>query len=82
MEIERRSTRSPYMENSLWKRLWTSRKRDYVVMMIMMIIMNTGPIVCQLDAIHNLTHKDHFSNIYTSSPFPRAVQFRGSTTNF
>jgi len=87
LETERRNTRSHYIENSLWKKLWTCRKTDYVVvvvvmMMIMMIIMNTEPIVCQLHAIHNLTHKDHFSSIRTSSTFPRAVQFRGSTSNF
>jgi hypothetical protein len=27
-ETERESTRSHYLENSLWKRLWTCRKRD------------------------------------------------------
>jgi len=28
-EIERGSTRSPSVENWLWKRLWTCRKADY-----------------------------------------------------
>jgi hypothetical protein len=29
LEIERGSTRSPSVENSFWKRLWTFRKTDY-----------------------------------------------------
>jgi hypothetical protein len=29
LEIERGSTRSHSMENSLWKRLWTCHKTDY-----------------------------------------------------
>ena len=31
LEIERGSTRSRSVENSLWKSLWTCRKTDYVV---------------------------------------------------
>jgi hypothetical protein len=31
MEIERGSTRLRSAENSLWKRLWTCRKTDYVI---------------------------------------------------
>jgi hypothetical protein len=30
-EFERGSTRSHTMKNSLWKRLWTCRKTDYVM---------------------------------------------------
>jgi hypothetical protein len=30
-EIERRSTKSHSVENSLWKRLWTRRKIDYII---------------------------------------------------
>jgi hypothetical protein len=30
-EFERESTRSHTVENSLWKRLWTYRKTDYVM---------------------------------------------------
>jgi len=30
--IERGSTRSTYLENSIWKRLWTCRNPDYMVM--------------------------------------------------
>jgi hypothetical protein len=33
LEIERGSTRSNSLENSLWKRLWTSHKTDYVMIM-------------------------------------------------
>jgi hypothetical protein len=29
MEIERGSTRSQYVENSLWKMLWACRQADY-----------------------------------------------------
>jgi hypothetical protein len=29
LEIERGTTRSQSVENSLWKRLWTCRKTDY-----------------------------------------------------
>jgi hypothetical protein len=29
--LERRSTMPHYVENSLWKRLWTCRKRDWVM---------------------------------------------------
>jgi hypothetical protein len=31
MKIERGSIRSPHVENSVWKRLWTCRKTDCVV---------------------------------------------------
>jgi hypothetical protein len=31
--IERGSTRSHFVENSFWNRLWTCRKTDYVMMM-------------------------------------------------
>jgi hypothetical protein len=31
LEIERGSTRSHAVENSIWKRLWTCRKADYVM---------------------------------------------------
>jgi len=39
LEIERRSTRSHYMENLLWKRLWTCLNIDCTMMMIMMMMM-------------------------------------------
>jgi len=39
LEIEGGSTRSRSLENWLWKRLYTCRKRDYVMMMAMMIMM-------------------------------------------
>jgi len=34
LEIERGSTRLTCMENWLWKRLWTFRKPDYIIMAI------------------------------------------------
>jgi hypothetical protein len=37
-EIERGSTRSHSMENSLSKRLWTCYKRDYVMMMMIIAV--------------------------------------------
>ena len=39
LEVERGRTRSPSMENSLWKRLWTCRKTDFKIMMMMMMMM-------------------------------------------
>jgi len=38
LEVERRSTRSLSVENSLWKQLCTLRKIDYVVVMMMMML--------------------------------------------
>jgi hypothetical protein len=34
MEMNRESTRSPTLENSLWKKLWTGRKVIYVIIII------------------------------------------------
>jgi len=31
LEIERGNTRSQSLENSPWKKLWTSRKTDYMM---------------------------------------------------
>jgi hypothetical protein len=39
LEIERGSTRSHFLKNSLWKRLWICRKTDYMLMIMMMIMM-------------------------------------------
>jgi hypothetical protein len=36
LEIERGSNRSHFVENSLWERLWTYRKIDYVVVITKM----------------------------------------------
>jgi hypothetical protein len=41
LEIEGGSTRSHSLEDWLWKRLRTCRKRDYVMMMMTMMIMTT-----------------------------------------
>ena len=38
LEIERESTRSHSVENSLWKRLWTCLKADNVIIIIIIII--------------------------------------------
>jgi hypothetical protein len=50
LEIERRSTRPQSVENSLWKRLWTCRKTDYVIMRQRLcegrIIYGRSPIKC------------------------------------
>ena len=39
MGIERCRIRSLCLEISLWKKLWTCRKTDYVMMMMMMMMM-------------------------------------------
>jgi hypothetical protein len=48
LEIERGSTRSHFVENSLWKRLRACRKTD-CGMMVMMMMMMTTTITTKLD---------------------------------
>ena len=45
LEIERGSTRSQSVENSLWKRLWTCLKADNVIIIIIIIIIIITTII-------------------------------------
>jgi hypothetical protein len=59
LKIERRSTRSQSVENSLWKRLWTCHKTDYV-------IMRHGDFANEELSVQGL-----LSNVYKKDIFPR-----------
>jgi hypothetical protein len=48
VEIERGSTRSQSVENSIWKRIWTCRKTDYV--------MNGKGLILFRHCLRNLLH--------------------------
>jgi len=37
-EVARGSNRSPSLETSQWKRLWTCRKTTYMMIMMMMVL--------------------------------------------
>ena len=39
LELERGSTKLHTMRNSLWKKLWTYRQTEYMMMMMMMMTM-------------------------------------------
>jgi len=43
LETERENTISPYVENPLWKWLWTCRKTDYIIIMFLHHNQRTSP---------------------------------------
>ena len=60
MEIERRSTRFRYVENSVWKRLWTCREKDWLMVVVVVVVAlsslsisvpQTTPCWCHLPTI-------------------------------
>ena len=61
LEIEKGNRRSHSLENSLWERLWTCRKTDYAMMLMMMMHLS--------DPLRRSTKKENFPLAFVECRF-------------